>query len=150
MRSLVLLLFFGAILLCAYEPVHQYDPSRDASRDIAEAVAEAARTDRRVLVEVGGEWCIWCHILDDFWTEHSEVTEFREANYVMVKVNFSPANENTETLSRYPEVEGYPHFFVLGSDGSLLRSQGTGELESGKKHSKKKVFNFLKTWAPHR
>ena len=146
--ALVVLLSACTDAPVAYEPVHHYDPARDAAKDIDDAVAEAARSGKRVLLEVGGEWCVWCHILDAFWQQHADVAEFREANYVMVKVNFSPDNENKEVLSRYPEIPGYPHFFVLGPDGSLLHSQGTGELEQGDHHDREKVMAFLQEWAP--
>ena len=45
-----------------YVPVIQYDPKRDAGSDIKNAVIEAQRTGKHVLLEVGGEWCTWCHI----------------------------------------------------------------------------------------
>ena len=129
-----------------YVAVHKYDPKRDAARDIDEAVAEAARTGRRVLVEVGGEWCIWCHMMDDFFEKNQAVLDLREKNYVMVKVNFSDENKNEAVLSRYPQIKGYPHIFVLDSDGKLLHSQDTGELEQGKGYNLSKFTAFLEQW----
>jgi thiol:disulfide interchange protein len=142
------LLLVGATALVAYEPVHSYDPARDATQDIVDAVAEASRTNLRVLVEVGGEWCVWCHILDDFWEQQPQVTKFRDDNFILVKVNFSEENKNEETLARYPRNDTYPHFLVLDSIGSFLFLRETGELESGQGHSKRKVLRFLKDWAP--
>jgi thioredoxin-related protein len=143
------------VLLCAcagppvaYEAVHHYDPARDASRDIEAAVAEAARSGKRVLLEIGGEWCIWCHRLDDFWAQNPDIAELLDANFVMVKINFSPENENEQVLSRYPEIAGYPHFFVLEADGSLLHSQDTGLLETGDGHDRDKMSAFLEKWVP--
>jgi thiol:disulfide interchange protein len=130
-----------------YTPVHKYDPQRDAARDIQEAVAEAARTGRRVLVEVGGEWCIWCHMMDDFFEKNRAVLDLREQNFVMVKVNFSDENKNEPVLSRYPEIQGYPHIFVLDGDGKLLHSQDTAELEEGKGYSLARFTAFLQKWS---
>jgi thioredoxin-related protein len=131
-----------------YVPVLKYDPKRDAALDIAEAAAEAKRTNKRVLVEVGGEWCIWCHHMDDFFEQNPALLELREKNFVMVKVNFSDENKNEQLLSRYPEIQGYPHLFVLGSDGQLLHSQDTGELEEGKSYNLDRFTAFLQQWAP--
>jgi thioredoxin-related protein len=131
-----------------YVPVLKYDPKRDAALDIAEAAAEAKRTNKRVLVEVGGEWCIWCHMMDDFFEKHPEVLGLREKNFVMVKVNFSDENKNEQVLSRYPEIPGYPHLFVLDSDGKLLHSQDTSELEEGRGYNLTKFTAFLQQWAP--
>jgi len=133
-----------------YVPVHKYDPKRDAARDIDEAVIEAARTQRRVLVEVGGEWCVWCHMMDDFFEKNRTVLDLREKNYVMVKVNFSDENKNEPVLSRYPQIKGYPHIFILDSDGKLLHSQDTGELEEGKGYNLSKFTAFLEKWAPEK
>ena len=133
-----------------YMPVTRFDPSRDAAKDIADALEEAQRSGRRVLLDVGGEWCIWCHWLDEFFEENPDAAELLEENHVAVKVNFSPENENKEVLSRYPEIAAYPHFFVLDSSGKVLCSQGTGELEKGDHHDRKKMKKFLRRWASKR
>lgn len=131
-----------------YVPVTRFDPSRDAARDIADALTEARRSGRRVLLDVGGEWCIWCHRLDTLFVLHPDLAALMHSGFVVVKVNFSKENKNAEVLSRYPKVPGYPHLFVLEKDGTLLRSQDTGELESGKGHDPAKVRVFLQAWAP--
>lgn len=131
-----------------YVPVHTYDPARNADQDIKDAVAEAGRTGKRVLLEVGGEWCIWCHHMDEFFEKHPELLTLRETNFIMVKINYSDENKNEQVLSRYPEVKGYPHIFVLEQDGKLLQSQDTGKLEEGKSYNLDKFTAFLKEWSP--
>jgi thioredoxin-related protein len=132
----------------SYVPVHTYDPARNADQDIKDAVAEAGRTGKRVLLEVGGEWCIWCHIMDGYFEKHPELLALREKNFIMVKINFSEENKNEQVLSRYPAVKGYPHIFVLERDGKLLQSQDTGKLEEGKSYNLDKFTAFLKEWSP--
>lgn len=131
-----------------YSPVVEYDPARNASEDIREAIAEAQKTKKNVLLEVGGKWCIWCRIMDEFFQKNADILELRERNYVTVKINYSPENENKEALSSYPEVPAYPHLFVLDSSGKLLHSQFTGDLEEGKGYNREKFIAFLKQWAP--
>jgi len=126
----------------------KFDPSRNPSRDVDSAVADAKASHRRILLDVGGEWCKWCHYLDRFFRQNKDVAEFLHHNFVVVKVNYSKENENKEFLARYPKIPGYPHFFVLDTDGTFLYSQGTGELESGQGHDHDKVLAFLKKWAP--
>lgn len=155
-RGFAFAIVFGLTLLSTtsataqspYIPVAKYDPKRDAARDIDDAVAEAKRTNRRILLEVGGEWCSWCHILDEYFDKHPDLTALRDKNFVTVKINFSEENPNKEVLSRYGPIEGYPHIFVLDSDGKFLHSQGTGVLESGRSYDLEKMTNFLKEWAP--
>lgn len=147
-RETVLSRQVKAVEEAKYVPVQAYDPARNADQDIKDAVTEARRTGKRVLVEVGGDWCIWCHHMDDFFAQHPELLALREKNFIMVKVNFSEENKNVEVLSRYPPVAGYPHIFVLDRDGKLLHSQDTGKLEEGKSYNLEKFMAFLKEWAP--
>ncbi len=131
-----------------YMPVHVYDPARNAQQDIRNAAAEARRTGRNVLVEVGGTWCIWCRIMDTFFTQHPDLAELREKNYVLVFVNYSPENKNEAVLSKYPKVAGYPHLFVLDPKGKLLQSQDTSVLEEGRGYNEQRMREFLINWAP--
>jgi thiol:disulfide interchange protein len=136
-----------AVAQSSYTPVTKYDPKRDAARDIDDAIAEAKRTNRRILLEVGGEWCSWCHILDEFFDKHRDLTALRDKNFVTVKINFSQENENKEVLARYGPIRGYPYIFVLDSDGTLVRSQDTGVFEEGKGYVLERLTTFLTYWA---
>ena len=131
-----------------YVPVHVYDPKRNAELDIRNATVEAARTGKRILLEVGGDWCVWCHIMDSFFEKNPDLLRVREKNFVMVKINFSEENKNEQVLSRYPPINGYPHLFVLAQDGKLLHSQDTAKLEVGKSYDLAKFMAFLKEWSP--
>jgi thioredoxin-related protein len=131
-----------------YVPVHKYDPTRNAEQDIRDAVNEAGKVGKRILLKVGGEWCIWCHILDAFFEKNPELLALREKNFIMVKINFSEENKNEPLLSRYPQINGYPHLFVLEQDGKLLHSQDTAQLEEGKSYNLAKFMAFLKEWSP--
>jgi thiol:disulfide interchange protein len=126
----------------------KFDPQRDSEKDLKAAAALASKSGQRILLDVGGEWCIWCRKLDKFFQDNKDVSEFLHANYIVVKVNWSKENKNEKFLSKYPEVKGYPHLFVLDIKGKLIHSQDTGALESGDHHDHDKVFDFLKKWAP--
>ncbi|MGE8233519.1 MAG: thioredoxin family protein [Stenotrophomonas sp.] len=126
----------------------QFDPARDPVADLETAKVEAQRGGKRIMLDVGGEWCSWCHLLDAFMEGDSELRRFRDANYVWMKVNYSEDNENAAFLSRFPEIKGYPHLFVLDAEGKLLHSQFTGDLEKGKGYDRAKFDAFLKEWAP--
>ena len=130
--------------VCAQELPAKFDPARDAAADVTTAAAAAKAQHKRVLVDVGGEWCPWCHILDRFVASNADVKQLVNDNYVWVKVNWSPQNKNEDVLSRWPKVKGYPHLFVLDGDGRMLQSQDTSELEAGKDYDKDKVLAFLR------
>lgn len=125
----------------------KFDPSRNARKDIEDAVIRARKTHKRIILDVGGEWCIWCHRLDDYFAENAKLNQLRDANFIWLKINFSTENENKELLSTYPTIPGYPHLFVLDENGKLLHSQDTSELEAGKSYDIEKMFAFLRKWA---
>lgn len=137
------MLLLAHTLLAAELPA-KFDSARDAVADVATAASMAKAQRKRVLVDVGGEWCPWCHILDRFVAANPDVKKLVDDNYVWVKVNWSPQNKNEPLLSRWPKVKGYPHLFVLDGDGALLHSQNTDALESGDSYDKNKVLAFLR------
>jgi len=144
--SMILAMF--AVTAGAQTLSTRFDPSRDAAKDVATAVAQAKAQGKRVLVDVGGEWCSWCHILDRFIEGDADVRALLDKDYVWVKVNWSKENKNEALLSKWPAIQGYPHLFVLDADGKLLHSQDTGALESGKGYDKLRFNRFLRTWSP--
>lgn len=125
----------------------RFDPRRDPAADLANALALAQQTGRRVMVDLGGEWCTWCHIMDRFFAAHPDLQALRERHYVWLKINYSRENPNTAFLKRWPKVQGYPHLFVLDASGALLHSQDTSALESGRSYSIEAVRALLARWA---
>ena len=129
--------------------VDLYDPARDPAQDLKQAVLIAQQENKRILLELGGDWCIWCKYMDEFYATHGDILQFRADHYVLVKVNVSPENENREFLSQFPEAAGYPHIYILESDGTFLHSQDTVDLEDGNVSYVPEVFMaFLQKWAP--
>jgi thiol:disulfide interchange protein len=126
--------------------VPKFDPARDAAKDINETITAAKRTNRRVILDVGGEWCGWCHALDRYFVEHEDLRALRDQHYVWLKVNYSPENPNTAVLGRYPGINGYPHLFVLDQDGALVQSQDTSPLEEGPSYNYDRMKAFLLKW----
>jgi len=123
-----------------------FDPNSNPFDDLKTAVDSAQKSDKKIILDVGGEWCIWCHRIDAFMHGTVEVKSLIDENYIVVKVNYSKENKNEKFLSNYPAIEGYPHFFVLDKTGKLLHSQNTGELEENDDYSKEKFLTFLNKW----
>jgi len=149
--SLLFLLISGIVLSqpeTSYKPVTEFDPARNPADDLKQSITEAQRSGRRIILDVGGDWCIWCHRIDDFIAKNDEINSFLNKNFIIVKINFSKENKNEDFLSKYPQIPGYPHFFVLEKNGGLLHSKKTDELEHYKGYSKDKMMAFLKKWAP--
>ncbi len=126
----------------------KFDPAANPFIDLKAAVNSATESNKNIILDVGGEWCIWCHRIDAFMHGTEEINSVLEENFILLKINFSKENKNEKFLSQYPAIEGYPHFFVLESDGKLLHSQNTGDLEKDKDYDKDKFLEFLNKWKP--
>lgn len=124
----------------------QYDPKRDPFADGKAAIKLAKHTNRRVLIEVGGNWCKWCLILDRFINSDSQIKNSLHNTFVVLKVNVSDENMNEKFLAAFPETWGYPHMYVTENNGRVIHSQDTAEFLENKKYSKQKFMRFLKKW----
>ncbi len=124
----------------------KFDPTRNPAEDLKIAIKQAKKENKRILLDVGGEWCKWCHILDKFIEENPDVRKAFSEAFIVLKVNYSKENKNEKFLEAYPKIKGYPHFFILDSNGKFLASQDTGELEEEDSYSKEKLLNFANKW----
>jgi thiol:disulfide interchange protein len=123
-----------------------YDPKRDPFQDGRDAITNAQATQRRILIELGGNWCAWCKKLDRFIENNKIVKKKLYENFVVLKVNVSDENDNHEFLSAFPETFGYPHFFVAKNGGSVLHSKNTAELLENGQYSEQRLLEFIERW----
>lgn len=146
--TLSLLLFFVLLQTAFAEqlPVYSlsYDPNRNAMQDGRDAIKLAKATHRRILIEVGGEWCKWCHVLDRFLNNNAEIKIQLHQTFVLLKVNVSDENDNREFLKVFPRVLGYPHVFVTESNGKLLLSKDISQFFVKGKYSVERFEAFFK------
>lgn len=126
----------------------KFDPKRSPELDLVAAIKTASRSRKRIILDVGGEWCPWCVYMDKFFFENKQLAKLRDDNFIWVKVNFSDENENSKFLSAFPEFPAFPHLFVLDESGELLHSQDTSPLESAKGYDLERFTQFLTAWAP--
>ena len=133
-----------------------YDTQADGTAQIAAAVAKAKAENKRVLVKLGANWCIWCRRLSHTFESDAAVAKALQENYVLVlvDVNHRHGKKRNDTVNdRYgnPMAQGLPVLVVLDADGKQLTTQETGALEDGKSaHDPAKVIAFLQKWAAKR
>ncbi|OWP79778.1 thioredoxin family protein [Flavobacterium oreochromis] len=126
--------------------VKPYVEEEDASIKVAELLKTAQASNKKLLIQVGGNWCIWCLRLNDFIRKTEELKKIVDTNYIYYHLNWSPKNKNEKFFTHYEnpgEKNGYPVFMILNKTGKLIRVQETGSLEEGKGYSLEKVKNFL-------
>ena len=141
-------LAFGALAAATIYPEVARAPA-----DIEAALREAAKTNRRVLVDFGGNWCPDCIVLDKYF--HDPVNEeLLRKHYVLVHVNVGEKGitDNFAIAERYgiPLKKGVPALAVLDKDGRLIYAQKNGEFESMRKLNPASVNEFLVKWGAAR
>lgn len=130
--------------LPAYSKV--YDDQRNPFDDANAALALAKKTDRNVLIEIGGNWCTWCHKMDAFLLKNPNVYQALHSKYVLLKISVSDTNENDDFMKALPPVLGYPHMYVSTASGKMLLSKDTAELQDSEGYSTDYWLDFLQQW----
>jgi thiol:disulfide interchange protein len=124
----------------------KYSPSRDPFKDGLDAIKLAQQSNRRILIEVGGEWCKWCHLLDDFLDKNSDIKQRLHNTFVLLKINVSDANDNQQFLQAFPQPLGYPHMYVTEKNGDILWSKDTADFLNEGRYSRQKFTEFFDRW----
>ena len=123
------ILFLGVCifwLVCSYSQdmknFKMYKPEENAETEIAEAAKKARSENKNVLVQLGGNWCIWCARFIDFVAKDPQLDSLMDANYVVYHMNYSKENYNAKLLTKYrfPQRFGFPVFLVLDGDAHKL------------------------------
>ena len=128
-----------------------YDAKANAEADIAKLVVQAQKENKNIILQAGGNWCIWCLRFNYFVQETPELKESVDKNYLYYHLNFSPENKNEKIFAKYGnpgEKYGYPVFIVLDKNGKQIHTQDSAVLEKGKGYSLEKVKEFFNTWVP--
>ncbi len=133
------------------DTAHLYHPEANASADIAKAVAAAKASGKHVLIQAGGNWCIWCLRFNQFTTQDAQLDSAIQAGYVVYHLNYSKENLNKDVFAGYgfPQRFGFPVFIVLDENGNRLHTQNSSYLEEGKGYSKTKKWILEHMIIPH-
>jgi thioredoxin-related protein len=127
-----------------------YKPEEKAEQEIDKVIKQAKAEGKHVLIQIGGNWCIWCARFHQFITNDTKIDSIIRAAYIVYHMNYSPENYNAKLLAKYgyPQRFGFPVFLVLNAEGKLIHTQNSWYLEDGKKsHDRDKVIAFLTDWS---
>jgi thiol:disulfide interchange protein len=132
----------------AFYSVETYNPQADPEEDLVLTIKRAKAEGKHILLQVGGDWCSWCRTLSAYYHSNKAVGKVLSEHYVVMKVNVSKDNMNEKFMEKLPKTRGYPHLYVLDSDGKLLHSQPTTPLEESGSYSEEAMLAFLNKWIP--
>lgn len=127
-----------------------YDTTANPQTDIKKAIGRAKKEHKNVLLQVGGNWCIWCTRFHQTVQGNDTLSQLMQQNYVVVHVNYDQYNKNAaiwKTLG-FPQRFGFPVFVILDETGKQIHIQNSAYLEEGKGYSHEKIAEFLGGWSP--
>lgn len=129
---------------------HIYNPDANAKADIAAALKQAAVEKKHVLLQIGGNWCIWCKRLNKFVNDDPALKQAQDKDYIVYHLNYSKENKNLPMLKTlgFPQRFGFPVLVILDTKGNRLHTQNTGILESADSYDKQKLLDMYKQWSP--
>ena len=76
----------------------------------------AKKDNKKILIQIGGNWCVWCLRFNHLVTTDPELKAILEKKYLYYHLNYSPENKNEKAFAKYGnpgETYGYPAFLVL-------------------------------------
>jgi len=147
MKKLLSLIFtlslVFAISPASANPPQVYDEAADAKAAISKALAEAKKTDKKVLVVFGANWCKDCLELDK--SMHGKNEALLASKFITVKVNVGQFDKNKELVDLYgsPTKKGIPAAVLLRPDNTVLYASKGGELSNARKMSEQGVYDFF-------
>lgn len=127
-----------------------YDPDADARADIKKAIIKAKKEHKNIMLQIGGNWCIWCIRFHHLLETNDTLNTLLNNHFVFVPVNYDQHNKNDALWAElgYPQRFGFPVFVILDENGKEIHIQNSAYLEEGRGHSPAKVAGFLKYWTP--
>ncbi len=148
-RSLLIALFLFSAFAIAQTGREIYPDPTQAKSDLASAIKTAAQSHKRILLDLGGNWCADCQVLA-IYLHNDQNRLLLESNFLLVHINIGRYDANLDIAAKYqiPLDRGVPAIAVLSESGKLLYSQKSGEFESMRRIAPSTVTSFLTQWKP--
>jgi len=126
-----------------------YDETANADKAVAHAFARARKSHRRVLIDLGGNWCGDCVVLANIMALR-EVKPFVAAHYEVVTVDVGRENKNLQIPARFGVdlSGGVPTVLVVEPNGKTLVDAGhIAALEDARHMTPQGIADWLAQWA---
>lgn len=130
-------------------PAAPFDETANADAAVDAAVARAKANHRRVLIDLGSNWCADCRILSGLM-ELPEMRTFLAAHYEVVDVDVGRFNRNLQIPARYgitKRLEGVPAILVVTADGRLLNAGHVSAIEDARHMTPQALADWLAQWS---
>jgi thiol-disulfide isomerase/thioredoxin len=126
-----------------------YDEAANADTQVAAAFARAHKSHKRVLIDLGGNWCADCIILVNF-VKLPEMHRFMAAHYEEVSVDVGRFNRNLQIPARFgftKRLEGVPALLIVTPDGKLVNGDNIFATADARNMTPQALADYLARYA---
>jgi thiol-disulfide isomerase/thioredoxin len=125
-----------------------YDVNANANADVDAALARAKATGKRVIIDLGGNWCGDCRVFAGI-LEVPAVKKFVDAHYEVVVVNVGRYDTNLDIPARFglDKPKAAPTTLIVSADGKLLNGDDLVALKDARSMTPQAVVDWLAHWA---
>jgi thiol-disulfide isomerase/thioredoxin len=137
----------GAVELARPLPL-PYDVNADAKAEVDAALVRAKAEGKRVIVDLGGNWCGDCRVFAAVM-DLPEVKKYVDAHYEVVLVNVGRYDTNLEIPARFglDKLHAAPTTLIVSPDGKLINTDDTVALQDARTMTPQAVVDWLAHWA---
>jgi hypothetical protein len=126
-----------------------YDEAANADTQVAAAFARAQKSHKRVLIDLGGNWCGDCLVLTNFM-RLPEMQKFVSAHYEFVPVDVGRFNRNLQIPARFgitKRLEGVPALLIATPDGKLVNGANVFATADARNMTPQAIADYLAKYA---
>ena len=138
----------GTLIELPVVEMQPYDERANADAVVDSAFARATASGKRVLIDLGGNWCGDCIVLANVM-QLPEVKRFLAAHYEVVSVDVGRFNRNLQIPARFGikgRLEGVPAVLVATADGRLVNEGHVSALADARSMTPQAIADWLAQW----
>lgn len=127
---------------------HPYDETAHADAAVAAAFDRAKKDHKRVLIDLGGNWCPDCIVLANLM-RMPEMKSFLAAHYEIVAVDVGRFDKNLQIPARFgftQRLQGVPTVLVATPDGRLVNDGHVFALSDARHMTPQSLAAYLAQW----
>ena len=125
-----------------------YDEAADANAVVAAAFARAKKSHKRVLLDLGGNWCPDCIILANLMRMPG-MKDFMAKHYEFASVDVGRFDKNLQIPARFgytQRLKGVPTVLVATPDGKLVNDGHVFALSDARHMTPQSLAEYLAQW----
>ena len=125
-----------------------YNLQADAKAEVDAALARASKSGKRVIVDLGGNWCGDCRVFAGILAV-PEVKKFVDDHFEVVLVNVGRYDTNLDIPARWgiDKLKAAPTTLIVSPAGELLNKDDTVALMDARSMTPQAVVDWLAHWA---